>query len=116
MYLDDLLGLLNREESIKDFATYAHHLCILISGNSCRKLEIKINIAIRTINIWCQRYEMISPIKIQAIIFGKRLKKKPRIKLGTINPNKTTYKISVILDQKVNFSKHVFGESEDTIE
>ncbi|KAH0944745.1 hypothetical protein HN011_001913, partial [Eciton burchellii] len=43
MYLDNLLSLLDNEESITDFAAYADDLCILISENSRRKLEIKAN-------------------------------------------------------------------------
>jgi len=33
-YLDNLLSLLDKEESITSFAAYADDLCILISGNS----------------------------------------------------------------------------------
>jgi len=51
MYLNDLLSLFDREESIKDFAiAFADDLCILISDNNRRELEIKANIAIRTIH------------------------------------------------------------------
>jgi len=49
-YLDNLLGLLDDEESIADFAAYADDLSILISGNSCRELEIKANTTVRTIH------------------------------------------------------------------
>jgi hypothetical protein len=49
-YLDNLLGLLDNEESITDFAVYADDLCILISGNSRRELKIKANRAVRTIH------------------------------------------------------------------
>jgi hypothetical protein len=49
-YLDNLLSLLDKEESITDFAAYADDLCILISGNSRRELEIKANTAVKTIN------------------------------------------------------------------
>jgi len=47
--------------------------------------------------------------KVQAIVFGKTLKKKPIIKLGTtILPVKeNTRYLDVILDQKLNFSKHI---------
>jgi ornithine carbamoyltransferase len=40
-YLDDLLSLLGREESIKDFAAYVDDLYIFISGNNFKELEIK---------------------------------------------------------------------------
>ncbi|KAH0951292.1 hypothetical protein HN011_001662, partial [Eciton burchellii] len=43
-YLHDLLGLLDREESIIDFAAYVDDLYILVSG-SHRELEIKANTA-----------------------------------------------------------------------
>jgi len=46
-----LLGLLDKEENIIDFATYTDDLCILIDGNSYRELEIKPNIAVKTIII-----------------------------------------------------------------
>jgi len=48
-HLDNLLGLLDKEESITDFAAYADDLCILIGGNSRREIETKANIAVRTI-------------------------------------------------------------------
>jgi hypothetical protein len=108
-YLDNLLGLLDNEKSITDFAAYADDLCILISGNS-RRLEIKANTAVRTIHDWCQRYKMtISLTKTLAIVFGKTLNKKPIIKLGTtILPVKEdTRYLGVILDQKLNFPKHI---------
>jgi hypothetical protein len=55
--------------SITDFAAYADDLCILISENSRRELEIKANIAVKTIYNWCQRYKMtMSPTKTMAII------------------------------------------------
>ncbi|KAH0947461.1 hypothetical protein HN011_006440 [Eciton burchellii] len=47
-YLDNLLSL-DKEESITDFAAYADDVCILISGNSRRELEIKANTAVKTI-------------------------------------------------------------------
>jgi len=81
-YLDHLLGLIDKEESIRDFAAYADNLGILISGNSCRELEIKANTAVRTIHNWCERYKMtMSPTKIMAILCGKTLTRKPIIKL-----------------------------------
>jgi len=43
-YLDNLLGFLDKEESITDFAAYTNDLCILIGGNSRRELETKANI------------------------------------------------------------------------
>jgi hypothetical protein len=92
-------------------------LCILINGNSRRELENKANTAVRTIHNWCQRYKMtMSPTKTLAIVFGKTLKRKPIIKLGTtILPVKEDIRyLGVILDQKLNFSKHIFGESEGT--
>jgi len=46
-----LLGLLDKEENIIDFATYTDDLCILRDGNSHRELEIKANIAVKTIII-----------------------------------------------------------------
>jgi len=82
-------------------------ICILISGNSRRKLEIKANIAVRTIHNWCQRYKMtMSPTKTLAILFGKTLKRKLIIKLGTITfpVKENTRYLGVILDQKLNFS------------
>jgi len=39
-HLNNLLGLLDKEESITDFAAYADHLCILIGGNS-RRIETR---------------------------------------------------------------------------
>ncbi|KAH0949466.1 hypothetical protein HN011_003728 [Eciton burchellii] len=109
-YLDNLLGLLDNEESIRDFAAYADDLCILINGNSRRELEIKANTAVRKIHNWCQRYNMtMSPTKTMAIVFGKILKRKPIIKLGTttLPVKEDTRYLGVILDQKLNFSKHI---------
>jgi hypothetical protein len=109
-YLDNLLSLLDNEESIKDFAAYADDLCILISENSRRELEIKANTAVRIIHDWCERYKMtMSLTKPLAIVFGKTLKRKPIIKLGTtILPVKEdTRYLGVIFDQKLNFSKHI---------
>jgi len=91
-YLDNLLSLLDKEESITDFA---------------RELEIKANTAIYN---WCQRYKMtMSPTKTMTIVFGKTLKRKLIIMLGTtILPVKEdTRYLGVILDQKLNFSKHI---------
>jgi len=107
-YLDNLLGLLDNEESITDFAAYADDLCILISKNSRRELEIKANTAIRTIHNWYQRYKMtMSPTKTLAVVFGKTLKRKPIIKLGTtpLSVKEDTRYLGVILDQKLNFFK-----------
>jgi hypothetical protein len=44
-----------------------------------------------------------------AIVFGKTLKRKPIIKLGTttLPVKKDTRYLGVILDQKLNFSKHI---------
>ncbi|KAH0950377.1 hypothetical protein HN011_009115 [Eciton burchellii] len=52
---------------------------------------------------------MMSLTKILAIVFGKTLKRKPIIKLGiTILPVKEDTKyLGVILDQKLNFFKHI---------
>jgi hypothetical protein len=83
-YLDNLLSLLDKEENITDFVAYADDLCILISRNSRRELEIKANTAVKPIYNWCQRYKMMmSPTKTMTIVFGKTLKRKPIIKLGT---------------------------------
>ncbi|KAH0949537.1 hypothetical protein HN011_012416 [Eciton burchellii] len=51
----------------------------------------------------------ISPTKILAIVFGKTLKRKPIIKLGTttLPVKEDTRYLGVILDQKLNFSKHI---------
>jgi len=43
------LNLLNKEENITDFAAYIDDLCILMDGNSPKELEIKANVAVRTI-------------------------------------------------------------------
>jgi hypothetical protein len=92
-------------------------LCILISRNSHRELEIKVNTAVRTIHDWCQRYKMtISPTKTLAIVFGKTLKRKLIIKLGTttLPVKEDTRYLGVILDQKLNFSKHINVSLEKT--
>jgi hypothetical protein len=109
-YLENLLGLLDNEQSITDFAAYADDLCILISGNSRKELKIKANTTVRTIHNWCQRYKMtMSPTKTLAIVFGKTLKRKPIIKLGTntLPVKEDTKYLGIILDQKLNFSKHL---------
>jgi len=51
----------------------------------------------------------MSPTKTLAIEFGKRLKRKPIIKLGatTLPVKEDTRYLGVILDQKLNFSKHI---------
>ncbi|KAH0944928.1 hypothetical protein HN011_002227, partial [Eciton burchellii] len=109
-YLDNLLSFLDKEESITDFAAYVDDLCILISGNSRRELEIKANTAVKIIYNWCQRYKMtMSPTETMTIVFGKTLKRKPIIKLGTttLPVKEDTRYLGVILDQKLNFSKHI---------
>jgi len=108
-YLDNLLGLLDNEKGITDFAAYTDDLCILISGNSHREQETKAYTAVRTIHDWCQKYKMtISPTKTLAIVFGKTLKRKPIIKLGTTTlPVKEDTRYLGTLDQKLNFSKHI---------
>jgi hypothetical protein len=94
-----LLGFLDNEESIR-FAGYADDLCILISGNSRRKLEIKASTAVKTIHIRCKRYKMtMSPTKTLAIVFGKGLKRKPITKLGT----------TTLLVKEDKISRHHFG-------
>jgi hypothetical protein len=51
-------------------------LCILISGNSRRELEIKANTAVGVIHNWCERYKMtMSLTKILAVVFRRTLKK-----------------------------------------
>jgi len=51
----------------------------------------------------------ILPTKTQAIVFGKTLRRKPIIKLRTITlpVKEDTRYLGVILDQKLNFSKHI---------
>jgi len=51
----------------------------------------------------------MSPTKAVAIAFGKTLKRKLLIKLGTttLPVKEDTRYLSVILDQKLNFSKHI---------
>jgi len=85
-------------------------MSLLISGNSRRELETEANTAVKTIHNWCQRYKMtMSPTKRMAIVFGKTLKRKPIIKLGTstLPVKENTRYLGVILDQKLNFSKHI---------
>jgi len=78
-------------------------------------IKIKANIAIRTIIYnWYQRYNLVDDIihqntSAKAIVFGKTLKRKPIIKLGTtILPIKedTRYP-GIILDETFYFSKHI---------
>jgi len=94
IYLDNLLGLLDREKSIIDFAAYTDDLCILIGGNSRKELEIKAYMVIRTIHNWCQRYKMtMSLTKTQ--VMWKNTKKKVNNKAGNNHPpSKRRHKIS----------------------
>ncbi|KAH0948038.1 hypothetical protein HN011_001724, partial [Eciton burchellii] len=58
----------------------------------------------------------MSPTKTLAIVFGKTLKRKPIIKLGTttLPVTEDTSYLSVILDQKLSFSKHINVSLEKT--
>jgi hypothetical protein len=51
----------------------------------------------------------MSPTKTLAIVFVKILKRKPIIKLGTttLAVKEDTRCLGVILDRKLNFSKHI---------
>jgi len=115
-YLDNLLGLLDKEESITDFAAYADDLCILISENSRRALQIKANAAVRTIYNWCQRYKMTMSPTNNGNSIWKNIKKKANNKAGDNHPSsKRTHKVSRRhFGSEINFSKHIIGESKGT--
>jgi len=57
-YSNDLLGLLDTEENIKNFAAYADDLYIFISDNSRRIRNNSKNTIVRNIYNWCQRYKI----------------------------------------------------------
>ena len=109
--MDELLELIEELEA-EGFA-FADDLSLLIGGDHLGRLIPKMNIALKIVEKWAQRHGLeLATEKCVSIIFTRKTKYElpniaPQINGVTIKYVKETKYLGLILDSRLNWSKHL---------